>query len=204
MAERPSAAISIMGRQGPGADPFDVSLLSQSLPCKPRSLARPSPVVEEDPMPELELPKSSPAHEPILPILHGDTEKGRTLIRYNADITAEEFSSTPVQRETYLSQSCPNWSTFQMPAVEKTLTEPEPEETAPGAMAVPGHVAAVEATIEAEGVIGKSPTILETFKMYNAAGSVEDDISKLETVEEAELPPQEDDNDDEDQFALDA
>jgi len=65
-----------MGRQGPGADPFDVSLLSQaqhhfflatlvilnlpnpqSLPCKPRSLARPSPVVEEDPMPELELPK---------------------------------------------------------------------------------------------------------------------------------------------------
>ena len=73
-----------------------------------------------------------------------------------------------------------------------------------GAMAVPGHVAAVEATIEAEGVIGKSPTILETFKMYNAAGSVEDDISKLETVEEAELPPQEDDNDDEDQFALDA
>lgn len=203
-AERPSAAISIIGRQGPaGGDSFDVSLLSQSLPCKPRSLARPPPTLEEDVMPELELPKSSPANEPVLPILHGDTEKGRTLIRYTADITAEEFSSTPVERATYLSQSCPNWSTFQMPEVENSFTRPMPEETAPGAMAVPGN-APVEAVPQEEAVIGKSPTILETFKMYNASASLEDEFSKLETVEEADLPPVEDDNEEEDQFALDA
>lgn len=203
MADRRSAAISI-GKPAPGAggDPFDVSLLSQSLPCKPRSYARPMP--SEDEPPPLELPKSSPAHDPIV----GDTEKGRTLIRYNADITAEEFTSTPVQRAEYLSQSCPNWSTFQMPEGERPSWLPEraptKEEPVEGAMAVPGHVAAVEAAIEAEGIIGKSPTILETFKLYNASASVEDDISKLEDINEEEALVEDNGDDDEDQFALDA
>lgn len=194
-----SEAISIAGPRG--GDPFDVSLLSQSLPCKPRSLARPAPVIKDDEPPLLELPKSSPAQgDPVM----GDTERGRTLIRFSAEITAGELSSTPAERATYLSQSCPNWSTFQMPVAEEEASPVAEEETAPGAMAVPGHVAAVEAAIEAEGVIGKSPTILETFQLYNGAAGVEDGLANIS--EDAPLEPEDEQQDDEEeeQFSLDA
>jgi len=53
-----------------------------------------------------------------------------------------------------------------------------------------------------QGIIGKSPTILETFKLYNASASVDD---KLEDINEDEaLVDNGGDDDDEDQFALDA
>lgn len=192
-----SEAITIAGPRG--GDPFDVSLLSQSLPCKPRSLARPPPTIKDDEPPLLELPKSSPAHDPI----EGDTEKGRTLIRFSADITAGELSSTPAERDTYLSQSCPNWSTFQMPRAEEASPVVE-EESAPGAMAVPGHVAAVEAAIEAEGVIGKSPTILETFQLYNGAAEV-DGLANISEDAPLQLAPEEQqEEEEEEQFSLDA
>lgn len=202
MADRHSAAIAIVGRKG-GADAFDVSVLSQSLPCKPRSLARITP--ESEP-PPLELPStSSPAHEPVI-----DTEKGRTLIRFSAEITEGEFSSTPAEREMYLSQSCPTWgTTFAMPGQDVDFARREPEESAPGAMAVPGHLVD-DGAVEAEGVIGKSPTILETFKMYNGSGSLMDpEMSKLDDITEEPIPAEDnnaerDDDDDEDQFSLDA
>jgi len=200
MADRRSAAIAIGGRAA-GAN-VDVSILSQSLPCKPRSLAQTSPEMEPPP---LELPKSSPA-ESILQI-----DEERSLIRYaDADISAEEFSSTPAQREMYLSQSCPNWSTFQMPQApaQAPARFEMPEETAEGAVAVPGHPA-VENVIEAEvGIIGASPTILESFKIYNQAGSVglldeEMGKSSLDDINEDEPSPENDD-DDEAQFSLEA
>lgn len=194
MAERHSAAIAIASRQG--AEPFDVSLLSQSLPCKPRSLARTSPELEPPP---LELPKSSPAHDPII-----DGERGRTLIRYNTEITAEEFSSSPAEREVYLSQSCPNWGTFQMPEARIDFGLQPKEETAPGAVAVPGH-GVVEQSAEAEA-IGKSPTILESFKMYNATGMDEKVGESLDDITEEglnEIAPEEEEEDDA-QFSLEA
>lgn len=200
MADRRSAAISIGGR--PGGGDVDHSILSQSLPCKPRSLAKMiSPEMEPPP---LELPKSSPATtETMLAV-----DEERSLIRYaDAEITAEELSSTPAQRATYLSQSCPNWSTFQMPGAKAPDFE-MPEETAEGAVAVPGHPA-VEHVIEAEvGIIGKSPTILESFKMYNQSGSLslmdeEMQKSTLDDINEDE-PVAADDDDDEAQFSLEA
>lgn len=54
-----------------------------------------------------------------------------------------------------------------------------------------------------QGIIGKSPTILETFKLYNASASLEDDMSKLEDINEEEALVDNGD-DEEDQFALDA
>lgn len=196
-----SEAITIAGGAR-GGDPFDVSLLSQSLPCKPRSLARPPPTIKDDEPPPLELPQSSPAHDPIT----GDTERGRTLIRFTSEISAGELSSTPAERETYLSQSCPNWSTFQMPLREEKASPVAEEETAPGAMAVPGHVAAVEAAIEAEGVIGKSPTILETFQLYNGAASLDDGLDKISEDAPLELAPEDEqpEEEEEEQFSLDA
>lgn len=80
-----------------------------------------------------------------------------------------------------------------------------PEEPTPGAMAVPGHMA-VENVIEAETVIGKSPTILESFKMYNA-GVDETDFAKIsldEIVEEPIPMNEEAADEDEDQFSLEA
>jgi len=197
MADRRSAAIAIGGRPGP--DGHD-GILSQSLPCKPRSLAQTSPEMEPPP---LELPKSSPATNEAF--LAEDEE--RSLIRYaDAEITAEELSSTPAQREMYLSQSCPNWSTFQMPVAQEKAFE-MPEETAEGAVAVPGH-AAIENVIEAEvGIIGASPTILESFKMYNAAGSVggiDQELAKSSLEEIVEDEPPRDDDEDEAQFSLEA
>jgi len=199
MADRRSVAIAIGGRPD-GAGPMD-SILSQSLPCKPRSLAQTSPDLDE--LPPLELPKSSPS-EPLLPL-----DEERSLIRLPdaAEITAEEFSSTPAQRETYLSQSCPSWSTFQMPRQAQAALAPieMPEEPNEGAVAVPGH-AAVENLIEAEvGIIGKSPTILESFKMYNASQGLEEEMGKssLDDIIEDEQP-QENDDDDEAQFSLEA
>lgn len=198
MAERRSAAIAIGGRKG---DAFDVSALSQSLPCKPGSLAKAAPVGKDEP-PPLELPSSVPNHDPI------DEERGRTLIRFTAEIEAEEFSCSPAQREVYLSQSCPNWGTFQMPGAGKADPAPQwkeeaPAEPAPGAMAVPGHTA-VESLIEADvNIIGRSPTILESFKMYNGSGD-EPEVSKLDEISEEVEPPPQDDEEEEDQFALDA
>jgi len=197
MADSRSAAIAIGGRQG--AAPADMCI-SQSLPCKPRSLAVASPAMEPPPF---ELPKSSPA-ETLL-----DIDEERSLIRLKTaeDISAEEFSSTPAQREMYLSASCPSWSTFQLPKVAQAAPKFEvPEEPAEGAVAVPGH-AAVENLIEAEvGIIGKSPTILESFKIYNREQGIglDDDMAKnsLDDIIEDE-PPQENDDDDEAQFALD-
>jgi hypothetical protein len=150
--------------------------------------------------PPLELPESSPADAVSV-----DTDKGRTLIRYNTEITAEEFSSSPgAEREMYLSQSCPNWGTFQMPTTTVNfLPEKAKEEATPGAMAVPGNMA-VESSLEAEGIIGKSPTILETFKLYNA-GIEEVETGRLDDISEEPLPMEqpEDDDDDDGQFALD-
>jgi len=199
MAERRSAAIAIGGRKE--GDSFDVSALSQSLPCKPGSLAREAPVGKDEP-PPLELPSSVPSHDPI------DEERGRTLIRFNANIEAEEFSCTPAQREVFLSQSCPTWSTFDMPGrVDPSQWKEEAAEEAapaPGAMAVPGSTN-VESVIEADvNIIGRSPTILESFKMYNGSSLDEPEVSKLEEISEEVEPPLQDDDDEEDQFALDA
>jgi hypothetical protein len=181
-----------------------MSILSQSLPCKPRSLAKTSPEMEPPP---LELPTSQPKYSPAEGFLPLDEE--RSLIRYaDAEITAEELSSTPAQREMYLSQSCPNWSTFQMPGAQAPQFE-MPEETAAGAVAVPGNPA-VEHVIEAEeGVqmIGKSPTILESFKMYNQSGSVglmDEEMQKNSLEDIIEDEPVVEDDDDEAQFSLEA
>jgi len=199
MAERQSAALAIAGR--PGNTSGNVSLLSQSLPCKPRSLARIVPNEMEPP--PLELPEATPpASDPIL----SEDAGGRTLIRFSAVITAEEFGSSPAQREVYLSQSCPTWSTFQMPSttVDFAPRVAPAEEATPGAMAVPGNMA-VESVVESEGIIGASPTILESFKMYNA-GVDETEFSKisLEEIVEEPMAMPEDEGDDEDQFSLEA
>jgi len=165
--ERRSAAIAI-GRR---SDDIDLSQLSQSLPCKPRSLARASPALEPPP---LELPKSSPAYEPF-----EDTEKGRTLIRYSAEISAAEFSCSPSERHVLLSQSCPNWSTFNLPkempqeVEEHRMSQIPRLEDGSGAMDVPCKRSPPVESVLAEGevMIGKSPTILESFKMYSPAAT---------------------------------
>lgn len=202
-----SAAIEIVGRRE--GESFDTSLLSQSLPLpvKPKSLARSAAL---DP-PPLELPQSSPAECG----LEVDQEVGRTLIRYTADISAAEFSCSPAERQTYLSQSCPTWGT-QLSLVGADPHElaglPEADEPpAPGAMAVPkgDRKSSFEAgdLISAEGIIAASPTIFESFKMYNpghAVAAAEEEAAPLQGISEEDPPPQGDDDDDEAQFSLEA
>merc|ERR1712086_376877 len=197
--ERRSAAIAIVGRD---AGSIDMSQLSQSLPCKPRSLARTSPAMEPPP---LELPKSLPASEPF-----EDTEKGRTLIRYSAEISAAEFSCSPTERQEFLSQSCPTWSTFRLPrnlTPEEEITDYSADEPAVG-MAVPCQTNSTLDKFAENEAMGKSPTILESFKMLNVSahpvsGAEEmDGFSKHaldEISEEVEV-----DDDDEAQFSLEA
>jgi len=157
--ERRSAAIAIVGKRD--GESFDLSCMSQSLPCKPRSLARASPALEPPP---LELPKTSPC-DPF-----EDSEKGRTLIRYSAEISAAEFSCSPKERQQFLSQSCPNWGTFHLPQEAEACWKQESHEPkTAGAMDVPQERSSSfgkEDFSEAEVTIGKSPTILESFKMY--------------------------------------
>jgi len=196
-----SAAIDIARRRG--GESFDTSLLSQSLPnpVKPKSIARAAPL---DP-PILELPQSSPAEG-----LAVDEEVGRTLIRYTADISAEEFSCSPAERQVYLSQSCPTWGA-QLGMVRGG--DPmdlgggaEEEPAAPGAMAIKGgRKSSFEGAgdlIGAEGIIAASPTIFESFKMFPAAAAAEGaEEGPLKGIVEEEEPPRED-SDEDAQFAL--
>lgn len=209
-----SAAIAIGGGRRP-ADAFDVSMLSQSLPVKPRSLAAVAPALEPPP---LELPKSSPGEG--LVCASGslvDEEVGRTLIRYSADISAEEFSCSPAERQVFLSQSCPAWGHFGVqraqPDVAAWRREKAPEEMPePGAVLVPGRKSSFESSLLESEIIAQSPTILESFKMYkgNAAEAAEEEPAVgpgglEEIVEEEEVVPVAgDDDEDEDQFSLEA
>jgi len=196
MAEKgASAAISIGGGR---SDSFDTSLLSQSLPLpfKPRSLARESPAFEPD---LLVLPESSPAEQPCI-----DQEVGRTLIRYTSEISAEEFTaSSPAERQTFLSQSCPNWSTFAPPR-EAAFMRPEREEeaAAPGSMAVPSKGRrGSDGGLDGD-IIAASPTILESFKMYNAEKAGEDPADAPAVLEEIREEPAQVDEDDEEELAF--
>jgi len=183
--------------------------MSQSLPCKPRSLARAAPILAEEP-PPLELPKSSPAYEPF-----EDYTKGRTLIRYSAEISAKEFSCSPSERQEFLSQSCPNWSSFHLPK-DPTSVEPLRRErqelfhSNAGALDMPSKGSPGSNFLETEvTMMGKSPTILESFKLISRR-EVDDNehfgVSRrhsLDNIMEETVAAAVDDED-EDQFSLEA
>lgn len=197
MAEKgPSAAISIGAPRG---DAFDTSLLSQSLPLpfKPRSLARESPAFEPD---LLVLPESSPAEVSCI-----DQEVGRTLIRYTSEISAEELTaSSPAERQMYLSQSCPNWSSFAAPREEVMMKEEEEESAAaPGAMAVPSKGRRGSDGGMDGDIIAASPTILESFKLYHSEKAGEDPAEVAGGLQEIrEEPVNAADEEDEEELAF--